>query len=188
MRLERLLFVMAVLGTMFLARPAGAEGASATPATPAVDERARFRASFRFAGSSQEQAARVAAIDRGIDSLFFAIRGIARSRLSAGTKIDPWVSFSFDAQKIRTRIPRANDALSPENGAPVDYENDGERTKLSQRLAAGKITQVFDAEQGRRVNEWVLSPDAKTLWLKVTVSSPKLTRPVAYTLTYEKVQ
>jgi hypothetical protein len=153
----------------------------------AEDERARFAASFRYVGSSNEQAARRAAIDRGIDSLFFAIRGIARSRLSNGTKIDPWVAFSFDADKIRVRVP-SSDAISPANGAPVDFGSGGDKSKLIQRISANKITQMFVTDSGQRVNEWVLTPESGTLSLKVTVSSPKLSHPVVYTLTYERIQ
>ncbi len=154
----------------------------------ADDDRARFSgASFRYAGTSEERAARRAAIDRGIDSLFFAIRGIARSRLSEGTKIDPWVAFSIDAQTIRVQAPSA-DAMSPSSGALVPWGSASDGTKLSQRLEGGKITQMFIAGEGRRVNEWTLSPDASTLSLKVTVSSSKLSHPVVYTLTYERAR
>jgi hypothetical protein len=153
----------------------------------ADDDRARFAASFRYVGSNGEQAARRAAIDRGIETLFFAIRGIARSRLSEGTKIEPWVAFSFEADNIRVRDP-SGQAVSPANGAAVEHGSGGDRAKLSQRLSAGKVTQVFVGDGGQRMNEWVLSPESGTLSLKVTVSSPKLSRPVVYTLTYERVQ
>lgn len=153
----------------------------------ADDDRARFTASFRYAGSADEQAARRAAIDRGIDSLFFAIRGIARSRLSEGTKIDPWVAFSFDTQTIRVRAT-STDAMSPASGELVDFGSASDGTKLSQRVTGNKVTQMFVTGEGRRVNEWTLSPDASTLSLKVTVSSPKLSHPVVYTLTYERAR
>lgn len=150
-------------------------------------DRARFAASFRYVGSSNEQAARRAAIDRGIDSLFFAIRGIARSRLSEGTKIDPWVAFSFDADKIRVRLPGTN-AVSPADGTAIDFGSGKDRSKLSQRIVGRTVTQTFLAGEGQRVNEWTVFPGSNLLSLRVTVSSPKLTRPVVYTLTYERVE
>lgn len=153
----------------------------------ADDDRARFAASFRYVGTSAEQAARKTAIDRGIDSLFFMIRGIARSRLSEGTKIEPWVNFSFEDEKVRVRAP-SSDIVSPANGAVVDYRSGNDRTKLSQLFAGGKLTQTFVADGGQRMNEYTLAPDANTLLLKVTVSSPKLTRAVVYTLTYGRVR
>ena len=160
---------------LFLAGPAQAD-----------DEQAPFAGSFRYAGSSTEEAVRRDAIDRGVSSFFFAIRGIARSRLSEGTKIDPWVAFSFPESKIRIRVP-SSDAVSPANGAPVDFGSGGDRSKLSQRIQAGKITQAFVAPEGQRLNEWTLSADSRTLRLKVTVSSPKLSHLVVYTLTYQRI-
>jgi len=187
MRFSGTLFALAAAAAVLSPHRALADDEPAATGTAAPDERARFSASFRFTGSSSEEAARRAAIDRGIDSLFFMIRGIARSRLTDGTKIDPWVAFSFDAEKIRVRVPSATH-VSPANGAAVDYVSGSDRTKLSQRIEAGKITQLFIAGEGRRMNEWVLSPDARTLALTVTVSSPKLTRPVIYKLTYARAQ
>ncbi|MDB5216260.1 MAG: hypothetical protein JWO86_4187 [Myxococcaceae bacterium] len=200
MRIARITFALATVAAVLLTRSAHADAvvAAAEPAVAAApvaetaiaavpDERARFSASFRFMGSHEEEAARLAAIDRGIDSLFFMIRGIARSRLSDGTKIDPWVNFSFDAEKIRVRVPTSSH-VSPLNGAPIEVGSGDDRSKLIQRLAKGKVTQVFIAGEGRRMNEWALSPDARTLLLTVTVSSPKLTRPVVYKLTYTRTQ
>jgi hypothetical protein len=178
------LAVVAVVAAASAPRIAHAEGA-AQPAQP-PDDRARFAGTFRFGGASAEETARRAAIDKTIGTLFFAIRGIARSRLSNGTKIDPWVSFAFGQGQIRMRVPSATDAASPEQGSTVDYVNDGDRVRLSQRLAGGTLTQIFTADEGRRMNEWTLAPDARTLVLKVTVTSSKLRIPLVYTLTYQR--
>jgi hypothetical protein len=177
---------LVVLASLFAPATGRAEGEAPPPAAP-VDDRVRFTATFRYAGDAREEAARRAAIDKAVDSLFFAIRGIARSRLSNGTKIDPSVSFAFPPGKILVRLPGSTDAISPDNGAAVDYVDDGEKSKLSQRLTAGRLAQLYAADDGRRVNEWSLSADGTTLQLRVTVSSPKLSAPVIYTLTYKKV-
>jgi hypothetical protein len=162
-------------------------GAARADDAPPPDDRARFTATFNYAGDAREQAARKAAIDRAVDSLFFAIRGIARSRLDAGTKIDPNVAFNFPPGKIRVKFPGAIDAVSPDNGAAVDYVDDGEKSKLSQRLfTPGRLTQVYAADDGRRTNEWSLSPDGSTLVVRVTISSPKLSAPAIYNLTYKR--
>lgn len=179
--------VVALTAFAAVVSPHDARADGERSAAHVADDRARFHAAFRFAGTSSEQAARRKAIDDGVHTLFFAIRGIARSRLSAATPIDPWVAFSFDAGNISVRVPTAT-TVSPANGAAVPYVSKGDRTKLSQRLFNGKLTQVFEAEQGRRVNEWMLSPDARTLSLRVTVSSVKLSRPVIYTLTYARAK
>lgn len=149
-------------------------------------DRRRFAGTYRFGGSAAEEAARSAAIDRCVDTLFFAIRGIARSRLSNGTKIEPWVSFGFEAGMIQYRTPSSPVATSPEQGTVVDYTSHGDRSKLSQRFADGRLNQVFAADEGKRTNDWSLAPDGSTLTLRVTISSPKLSVPVGYSLTYRK--
>jgi hypothetical protein len=141
---------------------------------------------FRYAGTANEEIGRKVAIDKAIDSLFFAIRPIARSRLSNGTKIDPSVTFAFDAGKIRVKVPSAPEAISPDNGSPVDFTSDGEKSKLTQKQSGQKLTQIFQAEEGRRQNDWQLSADNSTLTLRVTISSPKLSTPCVYTLTYKR--
>jgi hypothetical protein len=155
-------------------------------ADEAQDERVRFAGTFLFGGDGAEEAARRAAIERTIDRLFFAIRGIARSRLSRGTTIEPWVAFAFRDGKIRVRVSSGTEATSPEQGTFADHVSSGERTRVSQKLAGGKLTQVFAADEGKRVNEWTLAPDGRTLALRVTVSSPKLSVPLVYTLTYKR--
>jgi len=156
------------------------------PNVARADDRTRFSGTFKYVGGAAEQDARKAAIDRSIDTLFFALRGIARSRLSAGTTIEPWVAFAFDPGHIRVRVPSSPEAIARDDGTPVDYVNDGERTRLTERLADGKLTQLFIAGEGRRLNEYGLSPDGTTLTLKVTITSPKLSAPVLYTLTYRR--
>ncbi|MEA2745938.1 MAG: hypothetical protein QOI41_81 [Myxococcales bacterium] len=168
------------------ARADAAQPAARTDDNRPDGDRRRFAGTYRFAGSAAEEAARSAAVDRAVGTLFFAIRGIARSRLSNGTKIDPWVSFGFEAGTIQFRTPSSPVATSPEQGAVVDYTSHGERSKLSQRFGDGRLVQVFAADEGKRVNEWALAPDGSTLLVRVTISSPKLSAPVVYSLTYRK--
>lgn len=80
----------------------------------------------------------------------------------------------------------ASVAASPDQGPDVDHGSGGDRSKLSQRIGGGKLMQRFLAGEGGRTNEWALSADGMTLTLKATISSPKLTAPVVYTLTYKR--
>lgn len=176
--MRRSIFLVAwLVGLLFPSKSSHAEGVSNAP----------LAGTFRYAGTANEEIARKVAIDKAIDGLFFAIRPIARSRLSSGTKIDPSVTFTFEPGKIRVKVPSAPEAISPDNGTPVDFISDGERSKLSQRQSGpSKVTQLFQAEEGRRQNEWSLSQDGGTLSLRVIISSPKLSSPLVYTLTYKR--
>jgi hypothetical protein len=185
MRLSRTVALLTIVTASATPGVARADDAK-PPSAPAPQDRARLTGTFRFVGDRAEEAARRAAIDRAIGGLFFAIRGIARSRLSSGTKIDPWVTFAFDADRIRVRVPSGPEAVAPDGGAPVEFTSDGERVKLSHAASGSRVTQTFVASEGKRVNEWVLSPDGSTLSLRVIVSSTQLTTPVVYTLTYKR--
>jgi hypothetical protein len=53
-------------------------------------------------------------------------------------------------------------------------------------LAGDHLTQVFVSDDGRRENEFTVSQDGKTVTLKVTLTSGRLSSPVAYSLSYKK--
>lgn len=48
------------------------------------------------------------------------------------------------------------------------------------------MTQSFATREGARQNRFVLAEDEKTLTEQVTITSPTLPRPIAYTLTYTR--
>ena len=58
-----------------------------------------------------------------------------------------------------------------------------------QRFDGQRLVQVFRADEGgTRTNELTLSPDGALLVMKATLSSPKLSIPVVYTLTYRRAE
>ncbi|HVJ95123.1 MAG TPA: hypothetical protein VM580_35340 [Labilithrix sp.] len=182
----------ALASAMGICGEAQAEESAAPPAAssaaPAeVDPRTRFAGTFRYAGDAREDVARKAAIDRAIESLFFMIRPMARSKLGSGCQIFSWYAFSFEPGKIRVRAPDRPDSVSPDNGAPANFVFNGDKSKLTQRFVGGRLSQTYAAEEGARHNEYSLSPDGKTMTLKVTITSPKLSHPLVYSLTYKKV-
>jgi hypothetical protein len=150
-----------------------------------AEARQRFAGRFLFRGDAKEEAARLAAIDRTIDSLFFAIRPIARSRLTKSVPIDSWIEFSFPKGTIRTRSPSAPDVVSPDDGSPSYGMHDGDRVTTTQRLVGRTLTQSSSTVEGGRRNDWALSED-DSLKLRVTITSPKLSVPLVYSLTYKR--
>jgi hypothetical protein len=156
-------------------------------AATAQDLRVRFSGTYRYAGSAQEQEARRSAIDRSVAGMSFVIRSTARSRITATTQILDSYSFSFEPQKIVVRPTSRPEMITADDGAPVDYVYKGNTSKLTQQFIGDRISQVFVSEDGRRENEFTLSGDGKTLNLKVTLSSARLSTPVVYMLTYAKV-
>lgn len=155
------------------------------PSTP--DLRQSYGGTFRYAGDQKERQARAEAIDRSVSSFFFAVRGIARSKLEDRTRILATCTFEFPAGRIRSIVPGHPVATSPETGAPTDYRIDDDAIVLSQRFEGTHLVQTFVAnEGGTRKNEFTLSPDGKLLFMQATVTSPKLKVPVVYRLTYAR--
>jgi len=157
---------------------------------PSTEElRSRFAGLYRYAGDAREQQLRLEAIDRSVASLFFAVRGVARSKIEDRTRIMPTCKFEFGDGQIRSTVPGHAVAVSPETGAPTHYRVEDDPIVLTQRFEGARIVQVFRADEGgTRRNEFSLSADGKLLFVRATLSSPKLSIPVVYTLTYRRVE
>jgi len=127
------------------AAPNPALGPGTTTPTPA-ELRARFTGFYRYVGSPQEQEARAEAIRKSVAPFFFAIRGVARRRIEARTRIVATCKFEFTAGNIRSTVPGFPIAISPESGAPVDLRVDDEtvssrrsvRPPVAPRRASGR--------------------------------------------------
>jgi hypothetical protein len=177
------LFLCAVGGFAIGVR---AQTAAKDASASSGDMRARFTGTYRYAGSTQEQDARRAAIDHAVEGLSFVTRSTARSRVSATTQIPGFYAFSFDPGKIKVLPEARPEMISGDKGEPADYVYKGKTSKLTQMFAGDRITQVFVSDDGRRENEFTFSQDGKMLTLKVTVSSARLSTPVVYSLSYRK--
>ncbi len=141
---------------------------------------------YRYVGDAAEQTARAEAIDRGIESLFFAIRPIARSRASSATAIAPRCEISLEGRMVRVRTPDRPDYVSPMDGTKVRYVYKGDESTLTHRWMGPTLVEHFDQDGEGRINEYTLAEDGRTLKVRVTLYSPQLTRPIVYTLTYRR--
>jgi hypothetical protein len=166
--------------------PSNDAAKSSAPSVTASDQRSRFVGTYQYAGGTQEDEARKAAIDHAVESMSFVIRSTAKSRITATTQILESYSFSFEPGKIKIHPASRPDMISGDKGEPADYVYNGKTSKLTQVIAGDRITQVFVSGDGKRENEFVFSQDGKALMLKVTVSSARLSTPVVYSLSYKK--
>lgn len=141
---------------------------------------------YRYVGDAAEQIARAEAIDRGIESLFFAIRPIARSRASSATAIAPTCEIVLESRIVRVRTPDRPDYVSPADGSQVRYVYKGDESTLTHRWRGSTLVEHFDQEGEGRINEYTLAEDGRTLKVRVTLYSPQLTRPIVYTLSYRR--
>lgn len=185
-RLSRWLMLSALaLTPVVLAAPAAhAETTEATDATHAA-----FTGTFQFAGGEKEKQGIEAGIDHAIDGMFFAIKGIARSKLRSATALMPTFSFAFRDHKVESRSPGNPTIVSPENGDAISYKAaDGNTYRTTQRWVGTKLVQEFVGDDGSRRNEYTLDAEGKTLTMDVTLVSPKLSHRLKYRLTYQKKQ
>jgi hypothetical protein len=127
------------------------------------------------------------AIEQSIAPMNFMIRPIARSRLVktnpryqriAISHTDTITSVQFDARKP---------IEMPADGHAVPWvREDGEKFEVSAQWSAAQLVMDFKAEDGERVNTFVLEPEGKTLKLNVKLVSARLPAPVTYVLTYRR--
>ena len=75
----------------------------------------------------------------------------------------------------------AYDLTTPRNGVKKGWERKkGDLIDVTSKWEGQRFEQIFDAEDGRRVNVYTVSPDGETLYQDVTVTSPKLDTPLTY--------
>jgi hypothetical protein len=188
-QLRPVAFALVFAFAFVAASPAGAQDAGAgAPAAEAPPARVEppLAGLFTFAGGEAERRGVAQAIDRSVHPLFFAIRGIARGKLEDRTAIARTIAFRFEPPQVRCSIPGAPDAVSPESGAAVDYKVMGDTVKLSHRKEGDRLVQTFTSGDGTRTNVFVPSADGKSFTMQVTITSPRLSVPVRYALTYAR--
>ncbi len=127
-----------------------------------------------------------AAIEAAIRGMNFIVRPIARSRLRKTNEPLGRVLLSFTATHAAIAINDDPPIRTPLDGTPIRWERaDGEAFDVSTAWASGRLRQTFVAEDGRRANAYSLGPDGRTLTISVTVSSPRLPRPLTYRMTFK---
>lgn len=114
------------------------------------------------------------------------IRGQARKRLQETNRPSATIQIAFQGDNVNVRT-ETYDLTTPRNGTRENWERaPGDLIDVTSRYQSGRLEQSFDAEDGRRVNVYTLSPDGNTLNLDVTVTSPKLDSPLTYRMVYRR--
>src|SRR5690349_12886030 len=128
------------------------------------------------------------AIQAAVKDMNFVTRPIARGRLNKTNKPYERVTIATSGANTVVTIDTLPPRQAPSNGTAIDWKRpaDGEKMKLSMKWDGGHLVETFKPEDGQRVNEYVLSPDGATLTMHVTLTSPRLPKPVKYNLVYRK--
>lgn len=125
------------------------------------------------------------AIEATVAPMNFVVRPIARSRLAKTNTAYATLRIEQEATEIIIQTDQRAPQHMPADGQPVVWtREDGEKFVISVRRNQDDLVQTFKAKDGERTNVYHLDPATRTLTLSVTVTSPRLPRPLTYALVY----
>jgi hypothetical protein len=159
-------------------------GAAIAPA-PSASQSASLDGDYQYVAEGSDDINR--AIEQAIASMNFITRPVARSRLRKTNLPYRTLRISHTAAEVTT-VPDSRDAVtSPADGSPIRWRReDGEMLTVTTRWEGESLRQTFVADDGQRVNLYSLEPDGRTLLMRVTVTSPRLPKPLTYAVRYAR--
>jgi hypothetical protein len=126
-----------------------------------------------------------AAINNTVADMSFITRPIARGRL---TKVNPAyqkIMIAISDKEVQVKFDdRAPIHMLPGGQASPWTREDGEKFMVAAQVGNGQMIQTFKNEDGERTNVYRMSADGRTLTLNATIKSPKLPKPLTYTITF----
>lgn len=126
-------------------------------------------------------------IEEAVGKLNFLTRDIARERLKKLNPAYRQVAITSPPNEISVAVDNQPALRTPAKGTPVAWVGpDGEKVDVSMQLAGRHLAQTFTSADGRRVNYYTLSPDGRTLTMKVTETSPRLSQSITYIQIYRR--
>ena len=129
-----------------------------------------------------------AVIEDAVGKLNFLTRDIARGRLKKLNPAYRQVAITSSPNEISVTVDNQPPLRTPAKGAPVPWVGpDGGKVNASMQLAGRSLAQTFTSADGRRVNDYTLSPDGRTLTMQVRETSPQLSQSIKYKQVYRRV-
>lgn len=173
--------VLAVCLAMIL--PQAPRAAAATAQAP-VD---RLAGTFRFAGGRAQRDAVADAIERAVQTLMPMVHGLARRRLTAVNTIPTSIRMSMEGDDLVVVYGDQKPQRAPLDGSVQSWENrEGTKVKLKHELRGSTVVQTIWGGGGRRVMVWSLDDPGQRLSVRSTMTSPQLSVPIEYRLTFER--
>ena len=127
-------------------------------------------------------------IEHAVGKLNFLMRDIARERLNKLNPAYRQVAITSSPNEISVTVDNQPPLRAPAKGAPVAWVGpDGGKVNVSMQLAGRSLAQTFTSANGRRVNDYTLSPDGRTLTMQVRETSPRLPQGITYKQVYRRV-
>jgi hypothetical protein len=154
--------------------------------TPAAAQKDSLNGTYTLDEADSDNISAV--IEGAVGKLNFLTRPIARGRLK---KINPayrQVTIASSSNELSVAVDNQPALRTPANGTSVVWVGpDGGKVNVSMQLAGGHLVQIFKSADGRRVNDYTLSPDGRMLIMQVTETSPRLSQAIRYKQVYRRV-
>lgn len=130
-----------------------------------------------------------AAIERGIASMSFVARPVARGMLRKRNGVPAEIGISRQGDQLRMERPGRPTITGSWDGRPIAYTPpDGEKTQVSYKLVGGgALEESFVAKDGSRTNTFEWSAKDALLYLRVRLTGERLPKPIEYRLAYERL-
>ncbi len=127
------------------------------------------------------------AIETAVAPMIFPFRYFMRNRLLKLNIPYPNLFIQLPPHEVVFAIDERPPIRTPNDGKPIQWtRDDGEALMVSTKLGKMELDQTFAAKDGKRVNNYELSPDGQELLMHVTLISHRLKGPVSYTLVYHR--
>jgi hypothetical protein len=127
-------------------------------------------------------------IENAVWKRSFLTRDTARGRLKKLNPAYRRIAIASSPNEISVTVDNQPPLRTPAMGAPVAWVGpDGGKVDASMQLAGRRLAQTFTSADGRRVNDYTLSPDGRTLTMRVTETSPRLSHTITYKQVYRRV-
>ena len=127
-------------------------------------------------------------IEHAVGKLNFLTRDIARERLKKLNPAYQEVAITSLPNEVSVTVDHQPPLRTPAKGTPVAWVGpDGRKLNVSMQMAGQRLEQTFTSPEGRRVNDYTLSPDGRTLTMQVRETSPRLPRSIKYKQVYRRV-
>ena len=128
-----------------------------------------------------------AAIQSTVADMTFYKRPIARGRL---TKVNPAynkVTITISDKEVLVQLDDRAPIHMPADGKSAPWtREDGDKFMVAAQVGKDQLIQTFKNEEGERTNIFKVSHDGKTLTLSATVKSPKLPKPLTYSISFAR--
>jgi len=183
------LLLVAVVAARASAEEVPGAGMAPTPSPTATRsaaslEETRYTGTYVYIGGDSERSVVKAAVHKATEGMFGKV--IARDELMKRSEPRPSYTIRFDQDgHVAVETPGFPSESSPLDGTEVVVRNKyGDVVKQSQQFVDGALVQNGRNDDGTGSTEFRLGSDGSTLQVTHVSRSPRLPRPVVYSLTY----